>query len=113
MKDMDAVKQIFGLRIERDRVAGTLKLIQGSYIKKVMDRFNMINAKPAKTPLASHFKLSKEQSPKDDDELKRMTRVPYASAVGSLMYAMVCTKPDIAHAVEAVSRYMANPDEQH
>ena len=42
-----------------------------------------------------------------------MSRVPYASAVGSLMFAMVCTRPDIAQAVEAVSRYMANPGKEH
>ena len=42
-----------------------------------------------------------------------MTLVPYASAVGSLMYAMVCTRPDIAHAVGVVSRYMANPGKEH
>jgi ATP-binding cassette subfamily B (MDR/TAP) protein 1 len=38
-----------------------------------------------------------------------MKKVPYASAVGSLMYAMVCTRPDIAHAVSVVSRFLSNP----
>ena len=42
-----------------------------------------------------------------------MSRVPYASAVGSLMFAMVCTRLDIAHAVGVVSRYMANPGREH
>jgi hypothetical protein len=42
-----------------------------------------------------------------------MSRVPYSSAVGSLMYAMVCTRPDIAHAVGVVSRYMNNPGKEH
>jgi hypothetical protein len=42
-----------------------------------------------------------------------MSRVPYSSAVGSLMYAMVCTRPDIAHAVGVVSRYMKNPGKEH
>ena len=66
-------------------MAGILKLIQGSYIEKVLDIFDMIDTKPVKIPLASHFKLSKKQSSKDDDELKRIARVPYASVVGSLM----------------------------
>ena len=43
--------------------------------------FNMSDAKSVKTPLASHFKLSKEQSSKNDNELKRMSKVSYASAV--------------------------------
>ena len=42
-----------------------------------------------------------------------MSKVPYASAVGSLMYAMVCTRPNIVHAVEVVSRYMNNPGKEH
>ena len=65
------------------------------------------------TPLENHFKLSKEQSPKTAEERDHMALVPYASAVGSLMYAMVCTRPDIAHAVRVVSRYMANPGKEH
>ena len=42
-----------------------------------------------------------------------MHHVPYASAVGSLMYAMVCTRPDIAHAVSTVRRFMSNPGRPH
>ena len=42
-----------------------------------------------------------------------MAKVPYASIIGSLMYAMVCTRPDIAHVVGVVSRYMSNPGKQH
>ncbi|GAA0173320.1 hypothetical protein LIER_41501 [Lithospermum erythrorhizon] len=71
---------------------------------------NMLDAKPESTPIAAHFQLSVEQSPETEDELVYMDKVPYASVVGSLMYAMVCTRPDIAHAVGVVSRYMSNPD---
>ena len=42
-----------------------------------------------------------------------MSKVPYSSAVGSLMYAMICTRPDIAYAVGVVSRYMSNPGKKH
>ena len=73
----------------------------------------MMDTKPVKMPLAAHFKLSKDQSSKNDDELKIMTRVPYASAVGSLMYAMVCIRPDIVHAVKDMNIYMANSGKQH
>ncbi|KAH9313823.1 hypothetical protein KI387_022450, partial [Taxus chinensis] len=57
------------------------------------------DAKPVGTPLAGHFKLSKEQCPKTKQERNQMSKVPYSLAIGSLMYAMVCTRPDIAHAV--------------
>ena len=102
-----------GIRISRDRFAGTLNLSQELYIEKVMSRFRVNDANPRTTPLANHFKLSKEQSPKTAKERDHMALVPYASAVSSLMYAMVCTRPDIAHALGVFSRYMANPGKEH
>ena len=60
MKDLGAAKQILGMRIVRDRIVGTVELSQEGYIQKVLSRFNMQDAKPVNTPLASHFKLSKE-----------------------------------------------------
>ncbi|GJT87963.1 hypothetical protein Tco_1069680 [Tanacetum coccineum] len=64
-------------------------------------------------PLGDHFKLSKKQAPKTEDSRRRMAKVPYASVVGSVMYAMVCTRPAIAHAVGVVSRFMSNPGREH
>ena len=66
----------------------------------------MNEAKPVSIPFGSYFKLSKEQSPKTEEEKDHMSKVPYASTIGSLMYAMVCTRPDIAYAVGVVSRFM-------
>ena len=107
MKDLGATKQILGMRIIRDKANGTLKLSQSKYVKKVLNRFNMNEAKPVSTPLGRHFKLSKEQSLKTEKEMDHLSKVPYASAIGSLMYVMVCTRPDIAHAVRVVSRFMS------
>ena len=97
------------MRIIRDKANGTLKLSQSEYVKKVHSRFNMNEAKPINTPLGSHFKLSNEQSPKTEEEMDHVSKVPYASVIGSLMNAMVCTRPDIAHAVGVVSRFMSRP----
>ena len=60
MKDSRAVKQILSIRIIRDKTNGTLKLSQSEYVKKILSRFNLNEAKPVSTPLGSHFKLSKE-----------------------------------------------------
>ena len=78
------------MKISRDRSTGTLNLSQELYIEKVLSRLRVNDAKPRTTPLSNHFNLSKEQSPKTTEEREHMTLVPYASAVGSLMYAMVC-----------------------
>ena len=69
--------------------------------------------KPVSTPLASHFKFFAQLSPSTDAEREYMLQVPYSNAVGSLMYAMVCTRPDISHVVGIVSRYMHNPSKGH
>eukprot|EP00253_Pinus_taeda_P033986 PITA_33986 len=58
-------------------------------------------------------RLSAEQCPKTQEEEEDMSHLPYASAVGSLMYAMVCTRPDIAHAVGVLSRFMSKPGKEH
>eukprot|EP00253_Pinus_taeda_P034205 PITA_34205 len=88
----------------RDRKNSKLTLSQNEYVQKVLKIFNMHKAKPVSTPFASDFKHSKEMCPKTQEYVDYMSKVPYASAVGSLMYAMVCTRPDIAHAVGVVSR---------
>ncbi|KAK4384428.1 Retrovirus-related Pol polyprotein from transposon TNT 1-94, partial [Sesamum angolense] len=77
------------------------------------DRFQMSKAKPVITLLANHFKLSSEQCPKTDREIEDMENVSYASAVGCLMYTTMCTRPDLAHAVSQVSKYMSKPGRHH
>uniref|UniRef100_A0A2N9I2Y6 CCHC-type domain-containing protein n=1 Tax=Fagus sylvatica TaxID=28930 RepID=A0A2N9I2Y6_FAGSY len=104
MKDLGAAKKILGMEIRRDREARKLWLSQKNYIRKVLEKFSMLDAKPVSTPLANHFRLSGSQCPKNEEEIENMSKVPYASAVGCLMYAMVCTRPDLAHAVSTVSR---------
>jgi len=63
--------------------------------------------------LGTHLKFSKRQSSQTEEEENHMSKVSYASAVGSLMYAMVCTRSDIAHAVGVVSRFLSNPGKKH
>ena len=97
VKDLGAAKQILGMRIIRDETNHILKLSQSEYVKKGLNRFNMNAGKSVNTPLDNHFKLSKEQSPKTKEERDHMNKVSYALAIGSLMYTMRCTRPDIAH----------------
>jgi hypothetical protein len=66
-----------------------LFLSQRNYIQKVLRRFNMHDSSRVNTPIAPHFKLSSAQCPTKDKDLKYMSKVPYSSVVGSLMYVMV------------------------
>ena len=63
--------------------------------------------------MSSGITLSKHLSPQTEGERDRMSLTPYASAVGSLMYAMLCTRPDIAYALSVVSRYQSDPGKSH
>ena len=81
-------KQILGIKICRDR-------------------------KNRKITLSGHLKLTKEVCPKTQEEEDKMSKVSHASVVGSLMYVMVSTRPNIAHAVGVVSRYMSHPSIEH
>ena len=66
----------------------------------------MNKEKTVNVTLVSHFKLSSSLCPSSVDEKDYMSHVPYANALGCLMYAMVCTRPNISHAVGVVSKYM-------
>jgi hypothetical protein len=113
MKDLSAAKKILGMEITRDRKSGLLFLSQHGYIQKVLHRFNMHDSKPVSTPIALHFKLSSSHSLSTDSEFEYMSKVPYSSVVGSLMYDMVCSCPDLYYAMSLISRYIANLDKEH
>ena len=113
MKDLGDASFVLGIQILRDRSRGILELSQKSYIDKVLSRFGMKDSKPGDTPVAKGDKFSLEQCPHNDLERKEMQKIPYASVVGSLMYAQVCTRPDIAFIVGVLGRYLNNPGMQH
>ena len=75
--------------------------------------FNMKNSKPVSTPFVRHFQLSKRLCQSMEKEKGEMLVIPYSLAVGSLMYAMMCTRLEISHAVGVVSRFLANPGKAH
>ena len=109
MKDMGPTKKILAMKITRDQSKRLLWLSREEYIEKILDRFNMYKAKPVSIPLVGQFKLSKKQSPTSEGDKEEMKNVPYSYVVGSLMYAMICTRSDIAYAVSVVSRFLSNP----
>ena len=113
MKDLGAASLILGMEIKRNRADRKLWLNQRKYIETILHRFNMQECKPVKVPIPVGVRVSVEQFPKTQEEEEDMSHVPYASAVVSLMYAMVCTRPDIAHAVGVLSKYMSKLGKEH
>jgi len=89
-------------------------LTQKGYLKKVLQKLNINgDTKSVSTSLTPHFKLKIIMSPTSVEERENMTQVPYAKALGSLMYAMLCTKFDLSQVVSMVSRYMHDPSRSH
>src|SRR4051812_36057415 len=113
MKDLGEAAYILGIKIYRDRSRRLIGLNQSTYIDKVLKQFSMEEAKKGFLPMSHGIKLSKTQCPSTTDERERMSRVPYASTIGSIMYAMVCTRPYVSYALSVTSRYQADPGEGH
>ena len=113
MKDLGEASYILGMKIYRDRSRRMIGLTQGTYIKKVLKRFSMENSKRGLIPMSHGVSLSGKMSPKTPEERERMSKIPYASAIGSIMYAMLCTRPDVAYSISVTSRYQSDPGEDH
>ena len=113
MKDLREANYILGIKRHRDLKNRMIDLSQAVYINKVLVRFALQNSKKGITLSRHGLHISMDQYPKTAEEKEQMRAVPYASAVGSLMYAMLCTRPDICHAVGLVSRYLSNPSLNH
>ena len=96
MKDLGVERYILGIEINRDRSNRKLWLSQSKYVKSMYDRFSMLDCRPLCVPISMGTKLSVDDYQKSPSEVEEMSRVPYASAVGSLMYAMVYTRLEIA-----------------
>jgi hypothetical protein len=90
-----------------------LRLSQKAYLEKVLKKFNMYQCKPSPVPIVKGDKFGNFQSPRNQYEIDQMKSVLYASAVRSLMYAQVCTRPDIAFATGMFGRFQKNPGPDH
>jgi transposase InsO family protein len=108
-KDMGESKWILGMRIQRDRVAGTLTLDQELYVSKALEKFGLAECKSMSTPaLSAQEKESDEDgagAPADKDR--------YMQIVGTLLYATISTRPDISFAVQKLTRHMQAPLKRH
>ncbi|GJW81786.1 retrotransposon protein, putative, ty1-copia subclass [Tanacetum coccineum] len=110
MKELGEAKKILGMEIVRDRSRKILRVSQSGYVSNILNNFRIDNGKSVKRPLGGHFKLSLKDCPIRDCDIEMMSKVSHANVVGSLMYLMVCTRPDISYAVSVVSRHLANPN---
>jgi len=112
IRDIGEVDWILQMKVTRDRTKKTIILDQQRYIEKVLKEFNMLESKTIDTP-ASAEKLSTTDSPVTPEEYQAMKNKPYLNLVGSLLYAAITTRIDIAYAVNVATRFMSNPGDAH
>jgi hypothetical protein len=113
MNDLGEATYILGIKIYRDRSKRLFGLSQDAYIDRILNRFNMQDSKKGFLSMSHDITLTKKQCPTDHDEQERMRVIPYALAIGSIMYAMICTHPDVSCAQSATSRYQSNYGDTH
>jgi hypothetical protein len=87
MKDLDETSYVLDLKIYRDQNKGILGLSQQTYIDKILKRYDMKKYKPRNTLVAKGDNFNLDQCPKPELEKSEMHQIPYASLIGSLMYA--------------------------
>ena len=113
MKDLGESAYILGIKIYRDRSNSLIGLSQSTYIDKVLDRFSIQDSKRGFLSMSYGISLSKTQCPMTQDERDRISKIPYTSAIRSIMYAMLCTRPDVSYALSITSRYQSDPGKSH
>ena len=113
MKDLGEAAYILGIKIYRDRSRRLIGLSQSTYLDKILKKFNMDQSKKGFLPVLQGVQLSTAQCPTTAEDIEEMSVIPYASAIGSIMYAMLCTRPDVNLAVSLVGRYQSNPGKEH
>lgn len=115
IRDLGQVAQFLGIAIDYDRDARTLRMSQTRYVEESLVRFHCNDGVSYRTPLSSGSKLSKDDCPITDAEKEDMADAVrlYQSLVGTLMYAMLATRPDIAWAVGQLSKFSSNPARVH
>ncbi|KAL0849419.1 hypothetical protein ABMA28_013712 [Loxostege sticticalis] len=92
-----------GLEIKQEK--NSIFISQAAYLKRILERFNMLECNPVSTPIEKSVSV-------EDSDSGKVGSFPYREAVGALMYLMTGTRPDIAYAVGVVSRKLANPSKE-
>ena len=105
MKDLGEVSFVLGIEIHRDRRKGVLGLSQKAYIERILKKFSVHKCSPSPAPIVKGNRYGDFQCPRNQYELNQMKVVPYASAVESLQYAQVCTRPDLAFVTGLLGRF--------
>ena len=113
LRRLGGIEFLLGVKIERDRGKHTIHLSQRQYILDILERYGFSSCTPVSTPINPGVNLSEEQCSLTPEEMEEMRHIPYISAVGSLLYLAIATRPDIAYTVSLLARYNTKPSKVH
>jgi hypothetical protein len=108
MKDLGELKYFLGIQVHRDRDRKIIHISQSGYNRTILERFGMQGSKPANTPLSSSTRLTKATTADALTDQKE-----YQSMIGSIMYAMLATRPDLAQCIQQISQFSQTPTRIH
>ncbi len=108
MKDLGEIHWFLGLEITHNQPRHLIFISQSCYITEVVSHFGFSNSCPVSTPMASNPKLGLHSQPEPTVNTHK-----YQSCIGSVMYAMLGTHPDIGYMITKLSQYLSNPGEEH
>jgi hypothetical protein len=112
IKDLGVVELYLAIHVVF-RNNGEIHIHQKSYIESMVERYNLGDAIISPMPMSASVRLSKEDCPTTALEMSAMESTPYRSLIGSLLYAALGSRPDIAYAVNQLSRFNSNPGKAH
>jgi hypothetical protein len=114
IKSLGEPSMLLGMKVSHDKEKQIVTLSQTHYIDKIIERVGLQDANPVSTPLNLNVNLEVEETEGDNDqEIDNRASSMYAKAIGSLMYAAIGTRPDIAFAVHLLARFTKSPKPKH
>ena len=110
IKDLGELHYLLGIKVSRNKEKNEIQLDQTNFIKQMLQKFNMQNCKPVGTPVEVGANFTENN---DQEETQQLQGVPYLSAVGSIMYVAMGTRPDIAYIISKLCQHSSNPQAVH
>ena len=113
IKDLGPVRKCLGINVIRDRSKGIIELNQTDFIVSLLKDYDMLECRSTSTPMTTEADLNTSMSPSRPSDLDKLAKISYQNAVGSLLFIVQATRPDLAFAVSTISKYNNYYNETH
>ena len=111
--DNGPIHWFLGFQISCDRTVQTISINQSAYIQAMVNKFRLTNSAPVATPMVTGATFSTSNSPSIPTQVAHMRGIPYAEAIGSILWPVIVSQPDAAFAVSTLSQFLQNPGPAH